>query len=1198
MPLHYIHTRPTLGILAGWQFAWTATPFSYLDPIFQGICLAAKDFNCNVLLGCGMGAWPNKDQDLRAAWPLASSESDFVPVGPWNTDALIAINPLRSEARSRYLQELREQGHPLIFIASGEPGPSVVADNRKGILEALRHLVAHGHQRIAFIAGSREDMQGDTGKRLRAYYDGVAQYDLLSDPRLVAWGEHLYDGGYMAMREILASRVPFTAVIASNDESALGAMRALRENGLRIPQDVALIGFDDRPESAVQTPSLSSVRIPLRNLGYRAVEVLWYYLTGRAETIESSIIPTHLIARESCGCGIHATPIGDISHAAASAHPNDRETLASAITATLLTRTQGLSAEELSTLSQRLVEALDISIEQNDAAMFHNALEAALRHALLSGNDIHIWQAALSCIRDALDALAESWNPAGRAAAQRMLEDARITISDMIRREYMKHQVQQHWMLFQLSALTASLLLAHTEAQVYETLAQYLPDMHIPILWTALFEAEGTNPIAWTTLRVVVPPAAPQTQPVLRFRSHEFPPPALSQADQPFSLALFPLIGPRGQLGFVVFDTAHLDLYSAIAQQLATALNSAQLYHEATEGRRLAEQANELKSRFLSTVSHELRTPLNLIVGLSGMLLQESDEGDTPLPEAQRKDVEQIYANAQHLGGLIGDVLDLASSDAGQLQLHHEYVDVSATLRMIAETGRQLAEAKGLDWRAQLLPAGPWVWGDRTRLRQVALNLIDNAIKFTAQGQVSLELDAAPDAVTVTVRDTGLGIPAEEQALIFDEFRRSERSLARRYKGLGLGLAICKRLVEMHGGTIGAHSSGEENAGSAFYFTLPTVAPPISVALTTATQTLDAANVLIITHHAGNGERLQTQLAARGVEAQLVYSDQTPDLLTQLLKAPPQAVVIIDVSNAPQHGWRVLCALKEHSQTQQLPVLFYSAAQDSSAVLEFDYLTKPIDVTNLSRALDQHWLTSNAEPIAKTILVVDDDPGTLEMNMRIAQAHATSHRVLKARNGREALEILRREPIDLVLLDLMMPEMDGFEVLKTMRAQESTRKIPVVVVTGQMLTEAEMMRLDQGVATVLSKGVFNLDETLAHIAAALERHRKLNEETQRLVRQAMAYIHEHYAEPISRTSLAQYVAFSEDYLTYCFRKELGVTPIAYLNRFRVNQAKRLLVETGKSITEIALDVGFSDSSYFSRVFRREVGISPEAYRQS
>ena len=1189
----YRHGRQTIGVLAGWQFAWTPTPLSYLDPIFRGTCLAARDLGCNVLLGCGMGSWANRRDSLRPAWPLSAPESDFVPIGPWNTDGLIAVNPLHSQIRSRYLQDLIAAGHPLIFIASGERGPTIVADNRSGIREAMQHLVAHGHQRIAFIAGSPEDMEGDTGERLRAYHDAVETHGLLNDPRLVAWGRHLYDGGYVAMREILASGTSFTAVLASNDESALGAMRALREVGRRIPQDVAIVGFDDRPESAVREPALSSVRVPLLTMGYRAVESLFRYITGQAETIESARVATRLVARESCGCGQSTLRIDAPGVTAPQTELPDqavgRESLAQTMAAPVLAEAQDLPSDEIEALCQCLVDAFNTSVEQDDRSGFQETLEAILHQVAASGDDAHVWQAALSSLGDAFDGLPAS----ALSLARELLDQARITISANMQRQFHQHVVDQRWMLNRLGTLTARLLAALDETQVYEVLAQHLPAMGIHTTWIALFGAEGDDPLAWITLRVIASPE----QPAFHFRSREFPPAGLLPAERPFSLALFPLTGPRGQLGFLVFDTAHLDLYGAITQQLATALNSAQLHREATEGRRLAEEANELKSRFLSTVSHELRTPLNLIVGLCGILLQESDESDTPLPEPYWKDVEQIYANAQLLGGLIGDVLDLASSDAGQLRLTNEFVDLSETLRLVAETGRQLASDKGLGWRADLSESGPWVWGDRTRLWQIVLNLVNNAIKFTAQGQVSLKLESGPDSVTVAVSDTGLGIPPEEQPLIFDEFRRSERSVARGYRGLGLGLAICKRLVDMHGGTIGVRSSGEEGAGSTFYFTLPTVQTPASEVQLSAMPVLTEETVLVLTNRVGSGQRLHEHLDERGFDVQTAFIDETPDWLSQLVVSPPGAIVV-DVSATAYQGWGVLKAIKGHPKTQHLPVLFCSLSPGGGSVLEFDYLTKPIELADLTRALDQHWLALDADQDVKTILVVDDDLDTLEMHARIVQAHSPSHRVLRAQNGLEALDVLQRERIDLVLLDLMMPELDGFGVLEAMREKETTREIPVIVLTGQVLTERDMTRLNRGVATVLSKGLFSLDETLAHVDTALERSRKLSGEAQRLVRQAMAYIHEHYADSISRADLARHVALSDDYLTFCFRKELGVTPIAYLNRYRVSQAKNLLTDTYKSITEIALEVGFSDSGYFSRIFRREVGVSPEAYRQA
>lgn len=164
---------------------------------------------------------------MRPAWPVPLPEVDFVPIGPWNTDGIIIANPLRSHARSAYVQELIAQGHPILFVGSGEEGATLVADNSGGIREAVAHLVKHGHQQIAFIAGTREDMKGDSGERLRAYKEALHLHHLALDERLIAYGNHVYSGGEQAMQTILKTGAPFTAVLASNDESALGAIKIL-----------------------------------------------------------------------------------------------------------------------------------------------------------------------------------------------------------------------------------------------------------------------------------------------------------------------------------------------------------------------------------------------------------------------------------------------------------------------------------------------------------------------------------------------------------------------------------------------------------------------------------------------------------------------------------------------------------------------------------------------------------------------------------------------------------------------------------------------------------------------------------------------------------------------------------------------------------------------------------------------------------
>jgi AraC-like DNA-binding protein/ActR/RegA family two-component response regulator len=529
-----------------------------------------------------------------------------------------------------------------------------------------------------------------------------------------------------------------------------------------------------------------------------------------------------------------------------------------------------------------------------------------------------------------------------------------------------------------------------------------------------------------------------------------------------------------------------------------------------------------------------------------------------------------------------------------------------------------MARDKGLAWRVEIPPDLPRVWGDRTRLRQVALNLVSNAIKFTERGEVTLRIRAGAEAITVSVSDTGLGIPAEEQGVIFDEFRQSERTAARGYGGLGLGLAICKRLVQLHGGHIGVQSSGQEGAGSTFYFTLPAMEAPalppeIPALPLAAEQRMDSsATVLLLSELPGSGERLRDHLARQGFEVNVLGIDQAAggegcthpphtDWLAHLAAAPPGAL-LLDVTPASERGWEVLRVLKGNPATRDVPVLFYALAQerDSGAVLELETLTKPVGTAELALALERRGFPAAGGH--KTILIVDDEPGILELHARLVQAqshaHGATYRVLKARNGREALDLMRRERPDLVLLDLMMPELDGFGVLERMQAEEAIRNTPVIVLTGQVLTEEDMARLNRGVATVLSKGVFSAEETLAHVEGALARTGRLGSEAQRLVRKGMAYIHEHYAEPITREDVARHVSVSEDYLTRCFRQELGVTPMAYLNRYRVKQARALLAAGEKNVTQVALAVGFSDSNYFSRVFRQEVGMSPSAYRRS
>ncbi len=1184
------HSRPTVGVLAGAQVFYGTILGNFIGPVLQGAHSAAQSHGCNLLLACGM---EHSTISARPAWPICMPEVDFVPVGPWNTDGLIVVNPLLSKARAEYIQNLRTTGHPVVFIASGGSGPTVTVDNAGGVHQAVRHLVKHGHRRIAFIAGRPDDLEGDSGIRQRAYQTAAQDYGLVADQRFVAYGYHGIDGGQRAMRQILNSGVSFTAVLASNDESAIGAMAALREAGLRIPQDIAIIGFDDSLEAVTQLPPLTTLHCSPFEMGFQALELLLESIEGPTSDNLIVQVPMRLIIRQSCGCQRDGAPPLVLAASPQQISSIDRSSLAEQIKRTMaeavLAEVQRLSVEDVEGLCQHLVTAFIASLERGEVTTYRQALEHILARAEMADDNVHVWQAAFLPLKEGAEALVEAIaRPTARRQVEEMLRLTQIVVGERARRQYRRYVANQRWITDRMDLLNARLLAALDEAQIFEILAEHLPQMGVQHIEVVFFEDAGDNPVAWSRLHTV----PERKEGHCRFPSQQFPPVGLY--DEPFSLALLPLANQGDRAGCVIFDAANLEVCATIVWQLLTFLKVVHLYREATQGRRLAEEANRLKSRFLSTVSHELHTPLALIVGLSNMLLQE---GEQSRPETYWQDLKRIHASAQHLDGLIRDVLDLAQCEMEQLKLMHEPLDLAEVLETVVALGEQIAIDKGLGWRAEIPDKLPKTYGDRIRLRQVALNLVNNAVKFTARGRVILRVLADAQTITVEISDTGLGIPRAEQDVIFDEFRQSERTTARGYGGLGLGLSVCKRLVEMHGGNIGVRSLGKEGAGSTFFFTLPVMAElsTLRVSETVAPE----QRIVILTEQAGGGNSLRQYLVHQGFEAQVLSFDRTTDWSARWLVSPPGAV-ILERGMASSQGWEFLKVLRENPLTQHIPVLIYSLEEerDSGSLLDLDFLTKPMSMVELAPALERQGLKAVERQGRKAILIVDDEPSVLEMHARIVQTWSPDCQVWKARNGREAVELIHGKQPNLVLLDLMMPELDGFGVLEMMRHDEMSRDIPVIVLTGQVLTQADMARLNRGVTNVLNKGLFSIEETLTHIEAALARNKHLGSETQRLVRKAMAYIHEHSSEPISLKDVAHSVGVSKEYLARCFHQETGVTLVTYLNRYRIGQAKAHLEAGEKNLTEIALEVGFSSGPYFSRVFRQEVGISPSEYRQA
>ncbi len=844
--------------------------------------------------------------------------------------------------------------------------------------------------------------------------------------------------------------------------------------------------------------------------------------------------------------------------------------------------------DEIEVLCQNFLSSYISSLKSHDSTNFDAELEQLFEWIEKHDEDAYAWNGAFSILQSSLPKLLSADSRADPIFADALIDHARLVIAEITHRQATDRLLRHMEMSNRLGLMTSQLLAAMDVKDSAGILAQHLPQLGIQHTLVALYSVREDDPFSQGT--VLLDAGLPTSGTGQQFPTRKFPPVGLYPPDSAFQLAILPLVINEHTTGFVALSTSNLEACAAIVHNLTSALRTSQLYRDAIEGRQLAEEANRLKSQFLSLVSHELRTPLSLIVGLSEMVLREQ----TRSSEIVVRDIEQINTSAQHLARLIGDVLDLASSEAGQLRILREPLDLAEVLGVAVKIGEQMAREKCLSWQAQLPPSGTWVIGDRTRLRQVTLNLISNAVKFTSEGQVKFITTVMEKEVMISVSDTGLGISPDELDIIFHEFYRSERTIKSGYGGLGLGLAISKQLVEQHGGKIAVRSPGDLGTGSTFFFTLPITAVGVLQPDLVSPLAQHGKSVVVLTERTDPAEEVCNYLRDQGFDLRVYQVDKEIDWLSALVALPP-AALILGNSLAIREGWTVIGMLKRHPSTEHIPVLAYSLniERNKGQLLELNYLHKPLRAEQLIEEFNR-TIGSLGEIEQKTVLVVDDDPGILDLHGRLVSQLGC--KAIYARNGREAMEVIDHTRPDLILLDLMMPVMDGFAVLDSLRANETTRSIPVIILTAKVLSEADLKHCNRGVATILSKGLFNAAETLQLIEAALARQHALSGATQLLVRLAMAYIHQHSSEPLGREDIASHINISADYLTDCFRQELNLTPMMYLRRYRIHLARELLETTDLSIMQVAFKVGFSESAHFTRTFQREVGMTPRAFR--
>jgi len=557
------------------------------------------------------------------------------------------------------------------------------------------------------------------------------------------------------------------------------------------------------------------------------------------------------------------------------------------------------------------------------------------------------------------------------------------------------------------------------------------------------------------------------------------------------------------------FRAVDLELLNTLATQATVSIENARLFQqvkryadeleakvtertqELQEANLKLEDASRHKSEFLANMSHELRTPMNAIIGFTRLVMRRAKD---VLPTRQYENLEKILISSDNLLGLINDVLDLSKIEAGRVEIHPVRFVLEALVDACLRTVEPMIKNDRLQLSKQMASDLPMIYSDQDKLRQILTNLLSNAVKFTDEGSIKVRAELQDDNVVIAVSDTGIGIPEEAQGRIFEEFRQVDSSTTREYGGTGLGLSISRHLSQLLGGDMSVKSTLGE--GSTFTVTipqkyapdpprLPSVPAPKSEELVE-----DGANgriVLAIDDDPNVIELLRENLSDAGYR--VVGATNGEDGLQQARALQPYAITL-DIIMPGRDGWQILHQLKNDAATRDIPVIALSFVDQKELGYRlgaFDYMLKPFDMDAILRAL------ARITHVGNRLLVVDDDPGVVDLVRQNLEGQPFV--IESAVDGKAALEAISRAPPDVVLLDLLMPGLDGFDVIERLRQDKRYRDIPVIVLTAKSLTHEDTSRLRQGVVRIMQKHELEIESLVEELRSALQRYGASQPET-------------------------------------------------------------------------------------------------------
>ncbi|MBN1799597.1 MAG: substrate-binding domain-containing protein [Spirochaetales bacterium] len=1072
--------RPTIGMLIG------MLDEDYQANIWKNMVDNAIELDVNLIfiVGKALGSPYGYDYQHHLSYSLVDEQ---------NLDGLVILTGsmccfISMEEATMFCE--RFQSLPTVSMGEAVKGiPSVLLDNKFGMKEVVKHLIVdHGYKHIAHIRGPEGYQEADI--RFETYKKTLEEHNLPFNPDLVVTGNFVYDKGAEAMRILLEERKQHCdAVVSANDDMALGALKYLQGKGIRVPQDIAITGFDDIKLAKVFNPPLTSVTQPMHNQARKALEIVLARINGE-KVPEISYLPSKAVIRQSCGCFSPSMLYIDstIEHQPAcddSSHMDLEENKARIIDNT----TRELKAKGINNtaLFDWLKEILDGMIEclknqdYKNKAFFYLIGDLPISKTGMTKHE-SFWQSVIKTLYT--NAVLTLKDNNAMLFLELLYKKIQIFLSEMLLRSDPFQSVNEKHMVWTLRSVGSVLISSFELNQLLEDIKEQLPYMGINMCTIAFFDGpvKKISKYFWDV---------PHTsQVLLAFNKHKsftskegsvhFPTLELCQRKylptrERYSMVLMPLFFRDEHFGFIFFELGSRieTVYETLRGYISSSLKGALLFKQQKEAEELqlaameaAKSANKTKGEFLANMSHEIRTPMNSIIGFTELLLEEEKD-------PQKKDKLKIIMKAgDSLLEIINDILDFSKMEANKIEFENASFSIRDLLDDIKKMFILKASEKNVGFAIKVAESVPeYLYGDERRVNQIILNLVSNAFKFTKQGEIRIDCRYEnKKTLTISVSDTGIGIAADKQQTIFSPFSQVDNSATREYFGTGLGLAISKGLAEKMGGRIFLES--RIAAGSTFTIKIPLKQIAENPVTQVRKKLRDERMVQYWLKQAGGDPQLK-ELIIQGIqklperiselEQAVLHND--PDKIKKLSHDLKSVYGNLNISEIYDIFLKIDKEMNKEDARINKIIPLVSVVKELVNKIPSYYLEEIRGLTPTLRAENSNDFR---------VLIAEDN----ELNQKLIGIYLKKLNISFdiANNGRLVLDLLQEglkndKKYNLLLLDMQMPIMDGLEVIKIIRGHKDLKDLYVIALTAYAMKGDALKYTKAGCNGYISKPI-------------------------------------------------------------------------------------------------------------------------------